>query len=286
MTPLRERFIEDLGLWNRTEHTQRAYVRAVRQLAEFYGKSPDELDEEQIRKYLVHLVRERRVARKTYNQVLAGIRFFYHKTLKREGLLKGIPCPRAEQKLPVPLSLEEISTFFAAIHNIKHRAIVMTTYDDGLRVSEVIALRTEDIDSKRMVIRIRQAKGRKDRYGNLSPRLLGILREYWKACKPQTWLFPGQYPDKHISDATVYRVCQKARERAGLSKKISMHVLRHSYATHLLEAGTNLRVLQMLLGHKNIRTTATYTHVSNATLKAAPSPLDLVHDAKEGQQEK
>lgn len=277
MTPLRTRFIEDLQLWNRSENTIRAYVRAVRQLAEFYGKSPDKISREQVREYLLYLVRERRVSRSTYNVALSAIRFLFHRTLKREAILAGIPCPRGPQKLPVVLSLEEMFQFFGAIHNIKHRATLMTAYDAGLRVSEVISLRLEDIDSQRMVIHVRNGKGRKERYVNLSERLLVVLREYWKACKPRTWLFPGKIPGRHICSCSIYRVCGQACQRAGLKKQASTHTMRHSYATHLLDAGTNLRVLQILLGHKSIRTTATYTHVSKEALKAAPSALDLMH---------
>ncbi|MDQ1423195.1 MAG: hypothetical protein QOD72_693, partial [Acidimicrobiaceae bacterium] len=176
--------------------------------------------------------------------------------------------------LPVVLSPAEVTQFFAAITGLKHRALLMTAYAAGLRVSEVVALGVDDIDSRRMVIRIRQAKGQKDRYVMLSPRLLTILREYWKADRPTQFLFPGNVPDRPITARTVEKACRDAREAAGLGKHVTVHTLRHSFATHLLEAGTDLRTIQVLLGHRSLRTTAVYTHVSAATLETTQSPLD------------
>jgi site-specific recombinase XerD len=188
------------------------------------------------------------------------------------------------------LSPEEVREFFRAIKNIRHRAILMTAYAAGLRVSEVVALRVEDIDSQRMVIRVRQAKGRKDRYVMLSPRLLDLLREYWKARRRQPnvrsspWLFPGQDPTRPMTSKSVHAACKAVCEASGLSKRVTVHTLRHSFATHLLEAGTDIRTIQVLLGHRNIKTTALYTHVSTATLEATHSPLDRLDDLHRGAQ--
>jgi site-specific recombinase XerD len=180
------------------------------------------------------------------------------------------------------LSPGEVAQFFEAVASLKHRAILMTAYAAGLRVSEVVALRVDDIDSRRMVIRLRQAKGQKDRYTMLSPRLLTILREYWKADRPTQFLFPGNVPDRSITARTVEKACRHAREAAGLGKHVTVHTLRHCFATHLLEAGTDLRIIQVLLGHRSLRTTAVYTHVSTSTLQATQSPFDRLPPPTEG----
>ena len=225
-----------------------------------------------------------------YNQALCALRFVYNITLGKDWILKSIVCPKQEKKLPVVLSPAEVGQFFQAITNLKHRAILMTAYAAGLRVSEVVALRVEDIDSQRMVIRVRQAKGRKDRYVMLSPRLLDLLREYWKArrrrpdLRSNPWLFPGQNPDRPMTSKPVHMACKAVREASGLSKHVTVHTLRHSFATHLLEAGTDIRTIQVLLGHRSIKTTALYTHVSTATLEATHSPLDRLDDPHRGDQ--
>lgn len=192
--------------------------------------------------------------------------------------LEAVPRPKREQRLPVVLSREEVQRLFAVVQNIKHKALFMMAYDAGLRLSEVLNLRIEDIDSQRMVIRICQGKGKKDRYGRLSKGLLELLREYWRVCRPESFLFPGASLHKRYDVSTPGQILKKLCRKAGISKCVSMHTLRHSFATHLLEAGTNLRVIQQLLGHSNIQTTCVYTHISIEGLREAPSPLELLQD--------
>jgi integrase/recombinase XerD len=274
MTPLRQRMIEDLKLRNLAPRTIQVYVARVAAFARHFGRSPEALGRDEVRSYLLHLVQEKHVSWSTYNQTVAGLRFLYEVTLGREGVLVRVACPKQPKKLPVVLSLEEVTRFFAAIIGLKHRAILMTAYAAGLRISEVVALRVDDIDSKRMVLRVRQAKGRKDRYVMLSPRLLTVLREYWKVARPTDWLFPGDIPGRPLTVGTVHRICAQASRAAGLGKHVTVHTLRHSFATHLLEAGTDIRTIQVLLGHRNLKTTAIYTHVSPTALETTRSPLD------------
>jgi integrase/recombinase XerD len=274
MTPLRRRMIEDMQLRNFSPHTIRAYVDRVAQFARHFGKSPALLGPAEVRSYLVHLVQQRRVSWSHYNQTVAALRFLYRVTLGREEALPRIACPRQPKRLPVVLSPEEVLRFFRAVPGLKHRALLMTAYAAGLRISEVVALRVEDIDSRRMVIRVRQGKGRKDRYVMLSTRLLEILRQYWKAARPSDWLFPGQVPGRPITVGSVHGICAEASHAADLGKHVTVHTLRHSFATHLLEAGTDIRTIQLLLGHRNLKSTALYTHVAPATLEATRSPLD------------
>lgn len=282
MTPTRVRMIEDMQLRNFSPHTQRAYVRAVATFAQFFGKSPDLLGPEEVRTYLIHLVQQRQVSWSFYNQTLCALRFYYQATLGKEGLLTGIPCPKPQKKLPVVLSVPEVSRFFNVITNIKHRALLMTAYASGLRVSELIALCIKDIDSARMMIHVRQGKGGKDRYVKLSSRLLKVLRAYWRTRQPTQWLFPGRFPNQPIHQTSVNLICQQIAQRAKLGKRVTIHTLRHSYATHLLDAGTDLRTIQALLGHRSIKTTALYTHVSQAKLESTPSPLDLIDQINGG----
>jgi site-specific recombinase XerD len=200
--------------------------------------------------------------------------FLYRVTLGKHWVVEKVACPKMPKRLPVILSPDELVRFFKAVSNLKHRAILMTAYAAGLRLVEVCRLQVEDIDSARMVIHIRQSKGHRDRDLMLSPRLLTILRQYWKIQRPRPYLFPGCKPDQPISPRTVEKVCKQALAAAGLSESVSMHALRHSFATHLLEAGTDLRTIQILLGHRNFSTTARYLHVSTAALKSTRSPLD------------
>lgn len=209
-----------------------------------------------------------------YNQHRCALRFFYRVTLRRDDVVDSIAPARQPRTLPVVLSTDEMTRFFAAIGHVKHRAILMTAYAAGLRVSEVVQLRVTDIDSQRMVIHVRQGKGQKDRYVMLSPKLLEILRAYWKAVRPDDFLFPGALPDRPITTACVRQACYRARVAAGLDKQVVVHTLRHSFATHLLEAGTDLRTIQVLLGHRSITSTARYVHVATASLPSTRSPLD------------
>src|SRR3954468_9079377 len=250
MTPLRQRMIDDMRLRNLAPRTIEVYVSRVATFARHLGRSPEALGRDEVRAYLLHLVQERHVCWSTYNQTVAGLRFLYEVTLGREGVLVHIACPKQPKKLPVVLSPDEVARLFAAIVGLKHRAILMTAYAAGLRISEVVSLRLDDIDSQRMVLRVRQGKGRPDRYVMLSPRLLALLREYWKAARPTEWLFPGDVPGRPLTARTGYRVCGQAARDAGLGKHVTVHPLRHSFATHLLESGADIRTIQVLLGHR------------------------------------
>jgi integrase/recombinase XerD len=276
MTALRRRMIEDMTLRNFAPHTIQVYVERVATFARYYNVSPQRLGPEQIRAYLLYLVQERHVSWSYFNQARCALQFLYRVTLGKDWVVEAVACPKQQKKLPIVLSLDELVQFFKAVTNLKHRAILMTTYAAGLRLSEVCHLRVDDIDSRRMVIRIRQAKGHKDRYVMLSPRLLAILRQYWKAVRPRHYLFQGADPDRPINPRTVQEACKAALLASGLKKKVTVHTLRHSFATHLLEAGTDLRTIQILLGHQNLGTTARYLHVSTAALKATHSPLDAL----------
>jgi integrase/recombinase XerD len=282
MTPLRQRMIEDLKLRNLSPNTQEAYVRAVAKLAQHYGKSPDVLDKSEVRAYLVHLA-EQRASPSLFNQVRCALQFFYRVTLGRNWVLDGIVCAKTEKTLPVVLSRDEVTQFLRAVRRPKYRALFMTAYATGLRVSELVALRAEDIDSRRMVIRVRQGKGKKDRYVMLSPMLLAELRAYWKTAHPTTWLFPGRNPGQPMSRRLVNLACCRTARRAGIRKKVTPHTLRHSFATHLLDAGTDIRTIQALLGHRSLRTTALYTYVSMQKVVSTRSPLDMLDARTEAQ---
>jgi integrase/recombinase XerD len=274
MTPLRLRMIEDLTLRNRTPNTIRAYVGHVADFARYFRTSPDQLGPEHVRSYLLHLVQERQVSWNVYRQVRCALLFLYNVTLDREWVVAKVACPQLPKRLPVVLSTDEMARLLDALENPKHRALLMTAYAAGLRLSEVAHLRVADIDSARMVIHVRQGKGRKDRDVMLSPRLLAVLRDYWATDRPGPYLFPGRQPARPISPRAVQLVCQHARAASGLGKHVHMHTLRHSFATHLLESGTDLRTIQVLLGHRNFSTTARYLHVTTATLQSTRSPFD------------
>jgi integrase/recombinase XerD len=283
MTRLRQRMIDDMILHGHKPHTIKAYVGCVARFAQHFDKSPRWLGPDQIRSYLLYLTNDRHAASSTYNQALCALKFLYRVTLGKDWDLERLARCRRQTKLPVVLSLDEVTRFFQAITLLRHRAILMTAYAAGLRVSEVLGLRVDDIDSQRMVIRLRQAKGSKDRYVMLSPRLLTVLREYWKVYRgrkdyrPGPWLFPGNVPGRPLSAKSVYRACDVACLAAGLNKHVRVHTLRHSFATHLLEDGTDLRTIQILLGHRSLNTTARYLHVATATLQSTRSPLDRLN---------
>ena len=278
MTALRQRMIDDMRIRNFSPSTQDCYLRRVSKFAQYFGKSPDLLGPEDIRAYQIHLRDQASIGLLT--QAVAALRFFYRVCLEKEWTVQSIPYPKRPKKLPIVLSLEEVCQFFAAIRSIKHRAILITAYAAGLRISEVTKLRIEDLDTKRMVIQVLQGKGDKDRLVMLSPRLLRILRRYWKIDRPQPWLFPGQPKDHPISRCAVYRNCRKAAKDSGVKKHITPHTLRHSFATHMLEDGADLRTIQVLLGHRSINTTSIYTHVSTKTVLAAKSPLESLPPLK------
>jgi integrase/recombinase XerD len=273
MTPLRQRMIDDMRVRNLSIATQMKYVGQIARFAKYFDKSPEVLGPEDIRTYLVHLV-NRHVSWSVFNQAYAALKFLYRYTIPRDWHVDKIPFPRQEQRLPVALSMSEVSRFFDAIPNLKHRAVMMTAYSAGLRTSEVVRLRISDIDSQRMVIRIEQGKGHKDRYVMLSPKLLELLRAYWKVARAKEWLFPARKTNHPISSNMVRLIAKKARRRAGLGKYATVRALRHSFATHLLEAGANIRIIQILLGHNSLKTTALYTHIATSTICATSSPLD------------
>ena len=275
MTPMRKRMIHELELHRKSPRTIEAYVTAVAQLARHYGRSPDRISLEQVREFLHHLIAQRKLAFSSCNQKLAGIRFFYRHVLGQEKFDLRVPAKRSG-KLPEPLGRREIARLLEAPGNAKHRVLLMTCYATGLRVSELAHLRPEDIHSERMLIHVRQGKGRKDRYTLLSPRLLEELRDYWRAYRPHEWLFFGRDRTGPLPVATAQKIYYAAKRRAGIRRGHGIHTLRHSFATHLMEAGVDLPTLQRLLGHTSLATTAKYLHVTSKHLRGVSSPLELL----------
>ena len=276
MTPLRRRMIEDMQLRNLCPETQRNYVHHVAGFARYFNRSPAELDLEAVRQYQLYLLNERRLSSETVNQYVSSVKFLYQVTLETPWTDEYFPRVRRAHKLPVVLSQEEVLAFFDHVPGLKYRAALMTCYGAGLRVSEAVALKVSDIDSQRKLLRIEQGKGRKDRYAMLSPRLLDVLRRYWRAARPDRdgYLFPSWRKDKHLSTASLQTACREAALRAGIHKRVTVHTLRHSFATHLLENGTDTRIIQVLLGHSRIDTTARYAQVSPQVVAATVSPFD------------
>jgi integrase/recombinase XerD len=281
MTQLRQRMLEELQRRNYATGTIRLYLQHVAAFAQHFHCSPDQLGAEEIRRYQLFLIQEKKLAWSSYNQIVCALRFFYAKTLKRAFLLEDIPFPRHEQRLPLILSQEEVARILTAPQHLKSRALLMTIYAAGLRRSEVARLRVRDIDSARMTISVHQGKGQKDRVVMLSPVLLDTLRQYWRYQKPREWLFPGRNPNQPISGNDIFMVFHNAVRHAGINKKVCPHSLRHSFATHLLESGTDLRTIQILLGHRSLKTTARYLHVSQQQVRATASPLDSLNLTKE-----
>jgi site-specific recombinase XerD len=276
MSPLRRRMIEDMTVRNLSPATQRSYVHAVVKFARFFGRSPDRLTLEDVRTYQVHLV-ARGISWPALNQTVCALRFLYGVTLGRPDLPERIAYAREPSKLPVVLSADEVVRFLEAVPSLKSRAALTTAYAAGLRASEVASLKISNIDSGRMVIRIDQGKGGRDRYVMLSPQLLGILRAYWRLARPVHWLFPGRDGEHPIHPAVLHAACRSACAAADLDKRVTVHTLRHSFATHLLESGTDIRIIQALLGHANLQTTARYTQVATHIIGATTSPLDRLH---------
>jgi len=275
MTPLRERMIRELELQRKSPLTVDAYVKAVAQLAQHYGRSPDAISVEEVRSFLHYLISEKKVAFSTCNQKLSAIQFFYRHVLRQEDFSLRVPSKRGG-RLPEPFSRGEIAKILDATRNLKHRALLMTAYGGGLRVSELVRLQLGDIHSERMLIRVNQGKGRKDRYTLLSQRLLQELRAYWRAYRPQPWLFPGRDPGRPLPANTAKKIFTAAKQRAGIQHSHGIHSLRHSFATHLMEAGVALPVIQRLMGHGSLSTTAKYLHVTSQHLAGVRSPLDLL----------
>jgi integrase/recombinase XerD len=273
MSPLRRRMIEDMTVRNLSPATQRSYVHAVAKFGRFFGRSPERLGLEEVRAFQVHLVAGG-VSWPALNQTVCALRFLYGVTLKQPDLPERIPYARTPRKLPVVLSADEVVAFLEAVPGLKARAALTTAYAAGLRASEAAGIKVADIDSGRMVIRVEQGKGGRDRYVMLSAQLLGILRSYWKLARPAHWLFPGRDGEHPIGPTVLHAACRSACAAAGLSKRVTVHTLGHSFATHLLESGTDIRIIQALLGHSSLNTTARYTQVATSTIRATPSPLD------------
>jgi site-specific recombinase XerD len=270
--------LEELQRRNYSQQTTKAYLRTVREFANYFHRSPDELGPEHIREFQAHLFSVRKLAPNSVAQRTAALRFLFVKTLKRTYMLEHIPFPKTPLQLPIVLSPEEVTRLIDSAANLLHRTILMTLYSTGMRRAELVQLQAGDIVSERMLLSIRQGKGKRDRNVPLSPKLLDNLREYWRWMRPITFVFPGvaggHRVDAPMSDKTVWHACRQAAQRAGITKPVHPHTLRHSYATHLLEAGADLRSIQMLLGHADISDTALYLHLSQKHLKAVANPLD------------
>ena len=275
MTPLRQRFIDDLRLRNFSPKTVKAYTAGVLRFARHFGRSPAELGAEEIRAYQIHLLQQH-ATWSLFNQTVCALRFLYRITLDRPDVVHAIPFGKKTKKLPSVLSPEEVFQLIKAARPGPERMMVQTAYACGLRISELLHLQVGDIDSARMVIIVRHGKGRKGRVLPLSPRLLAELRDYWRQYRPSTWFFPSRTADRPLNDATVQGWFQKLSLRAGMRKRVTCHTLRHSFATHLLEAGVDVATLQKLLGHSNLRATVGYVHISTRQLQRMPSLLDLL----------
>lgn len=273
ISPLRRRMIEDMTIRNLSPATQRSYLHAMSKFSRYFGRSPDTLGLDDVRDFQVHLVAQG-VSWGALNQTVCALRFFYGVTLGEATIPERIPYARTPCKLPVILSADEVVRFLEAVFSLKCRAALTTAYAAGLRASEVAGLMIADIDSARGVIRVRQGKGAKDRDVMLSAQLLVILRTYWRLARPQLYLFPGRDENRPINPTTLHAACRSAAKAAGLAKRVTLHTLRHSFATHLLENGADIRIIQALLGHANLSSTARYTQVASHTIRATPSPFD------------
>lgn len=272
--------IEDMQIRNLAANTQQSYVQQVSRFARHFNKSPELLGPEEIRAYQLYLANEKKLSPGSIVIAVSALRFLYKVTLKRNWSVDEIiPAPKTPQKLPVVLSPEEVLQFLGCVRTRKHRAILTACYAAGLRISEAVALTPPAIDSKRMVIRVEQGKGRKDRYVMLSPKLLGVLRAWWRIEKPKDWLFPGDFPGRHITRNAVENECQEAHRISKIPKPITPHSLRHAFAVHLLEQGTDLRRIQLLLGHRSLATTAKYLRIATSKVCSTTSPLDLLPQA-------
>ena len=279
MTPLRQKMTRDLTVRGRSESTIRSYTRTISDLAKFYHRSPEGLSADEIQEFLYHLIRDRDYSANSVNQAAFALKFLYHTTLRRSRVNFIIPSSKKLKTLPAIFSRSEIEVLFENAKNLRDRILLMTAYSAGLRISEIVSLRIVDIDSSRMTIHVRKGKGGKDRMAVLANKLLDPLREYWKAYRPKDWLFPSRiYPARHLSGNAAREMFNKTQQRSGILKECCFHSLRHSFATHLLEAGKDLREIQRLLGHRSILSTLIYIHLAQGTLLKLDSPLDLPPD--------
>ncbi len=274
MSELRKKMKADMELKGYSPRTLNSYIKRVEGFAKYFGKSPLELGDAEIKEYLHHLVSLQK-SDSYINGAYSALKFLYQVTLQRNWNGLGIPRTKKSKRLPEVLDTSEVKAILDATTNLKHRTILLTTYAAGLRVSEVVNLRINDIDSKRMQIRVRQGKGKKDRYTILSEINLSVLRKYWLMYKPHSWLFPGENPDNHITERTAQKVFQNCKEKAKITKNVSIHSLRHSFATHLLESGTDVYHIQKLMGHSSTKTTSMYIHIKNESLLQIKSPIDI-----------
>jgi integrase/recombinase XerD len=272
VSPLRQRLIDDITARLFSEDTKRDYVRNVRKFAAFLGRSPDTATSDDLRRFQLHMAQQQ-VSPWSINAAIAALRFFTV-TLERPDLVRPLRIVNEPRKAPVVLSQEEVARLLEAAPGLKYKAALSVAYGAGLRVSEVANLKVSDIDSERMTLRVEQGKGQRDRYVMLSPQLLELLREWWRASRPQVWLFPGQNPINPMTPRQLNRAVHAAKDLAGISKRVSPHTLRHSFATHLLEQGVDIRVIQVLLGHAKLETTALYTRVAVNTVRDIKSPLE------------
>ena len=273
VSPLRRRMIEDMTVRNLSLATQRSYLHAVAKFSRYFSRSPDRLDIEDVRAFQVFLVSQK-ISWPALNQTVCALRFFYGVTLNRPEIPERIAYAREPRKLPVILSADEVVRFLEAVPSLKTRTALTTAYAAGLRASEAVSLKVADIDSSRMLIQVRHGKGAKDRTVMLSPQLLAILRTYWRLARPREWLFPGRDESKPIDVQVLHAACRSATKAAGLAKRVTVHTLRHSFATHLLESGVDIRIIQVLLGHNSLSTTARYTQVATTTIAKTRSPID------------
>ena len=274
MTVLRQKMIDGMKIRNFSPRTQQAYLKSVEKLSIYYKKSPDKLSSEQVQRFILHLIDEKKLTWSSCNVCLSAFKFLYFYILHFDQMKLSLPKRKKESKLPEIYSKEEIELLLKSTKILRNQLLLKTAYATGLRVGELVSLKIRDIDSKRMMIRVEQGKGKKDRYTILSERLLNDLRLYWKVYRPSYWLFPRKCGCKHITTDIPQKVYYKAVELSGIKRKGGIHTLRHSFATHLLESGINIKLIQMLLGHRSIRTTMRYLHLTQKNITSVQSPLD------------